>query len=44
MAVKHNLTESWPSHNLTQDAECEKCHMVGNKVGATEKFLAGKVH
>lgn len=44
MAVKHSLTESWPSHNLTKEVKCEKCHVAGNKVGATEKVTPGKIH
>lgn len=44
MAVKHSLTESWPSHNLTKDVKCEKCHVAGNKVGATEKMTPAKIH
>ncbi|MBI5876090.1 MAG: cytochrome c3 family protein [Chloroflexi bacterium] len=44
MAVKHSLAESWPSHNLTKEVKCEKCHVAGNKVGATEKVAPGKIH
>lgn len=44
MAIKHKVAESWPSHNLTTDVKCEKCHFVGNKVGATNKITPGKIH
>lgn len=44
MAVKHKLTETWPSHNLTTDVNCEKCHVADNKVGAPEKVTPGKIH
>ena len=44
MAVKHKLMESWPSHNLSKEVRCEKCHFAGNKVGATEHVTPGKVH
>lgn len=44
MAVKHLVMESWPSHNLTKEVNCNKCHVAGNKVGATEKVTPGKIH
>lgn len=44
MAVKHKIMESWPSHNLTREVSCAKCHFVGNKVGATEQVTPGKIH
>lgn len=44
LALKHNLTESWPSHNLVKDVKCEKCHVAGNKVNASEKVTPAKIH
>ncbi len=44
MALKHNLTESWPSHNLVKDVKCEKCHVAGNPVKASEKVTPAKIH
>ncbi|OGO40196.1 MAG: hypothetical protein A2Z03_01195 [Chloroflexi bacterium RBG_16_56_8] len=44
LALKHSLTESWPSHNLTKEVKCEKCHTAGNKVGASEKMTPAKIH
>ena len=44
MALKHNLEESWPSHNLTKDVQCTKCHVAGNEVGAPETVPAGEIH
>ncbi len=44
MAVKHNLTESWPSHNLTKDVKCAKCHVPGNPVKASDKVTPTKIH
>ena len=44
MAVKHLVMESWPSHNLTKEVNCNKCHVAGNKVGATEKVTPAKIH
>lgn len=44
MAIKHKMTETWPSHNLTTDVSCEKCHFAGNRIGSTEKVKAGKIH
>ena len=42
--VKHNLVENWPSHNLTKDVQCTKCHVAGNKIGAKESVTPGKIH
>lgn len=44
LAAKHNLSEDWPSHNLTKDVKCEKCHVAGNKVGASDKVTPAKIH
>lgn len=44
IALKHNVAESWPSHNLTKEVKCTKCHVAGNKVGAKEGITTGKVH
>jgi hypothetical protein len=44
MAVKHLLMESWPSHNLTQKVNCNKCHFPGNKIGASQKVTPAKIH
>lgn len=44
VALKHKLSESWPSHNLTREVKCEKCHFAGNKVGAPEKVEKGPIH
>ena len=44
LALKHNLTESWPSHNLVKEVKCEKCHVAGNKVGASDKVAPAKIH
>ncbi len=44
LALKHNLTESWPSHNLVKEVKCEKCHVAGNKVNASEKVTPAKIH
>lgn len=44
LALKHNLTESWPSHNLVKEVKCEKCHVPGNPVKATEKVTPAKIH
>lgn len=43
-ALKHNLAESWPSHNLTTDVECAKCHVAGNEVGAPEQITEVAIH
>ncbi|MDI6880938.1 MAG: cytochrome c3 family protein [Desulfitobacteriaceae bacterium] len=42
--VKHNVNEPWPSHNLTKDVQCNKCHVAGNKIGAKESVTPGKNH
>jgi hypothetical protein len=44
MAVKHLLMESWPSHNLTKEVNCGKCHFAGNKFGASQKVKPAKIH
>lgn len=44
MALKHNLEESWPSHNLTLEVSCKKCHFAGNEVGAPESVTEGEIH
>lgn len=44
MALKHNLEESWPSHNLTLDVQCAKCHYAGNEVGAPETVTEVDIH
>lgn len=44
LALKHNLAESWPSHNLVKEVKCTKCHVAGNKVGASASVPAGKAH
>ncbi|MBI5652921.1 MAG: hypothetical protein HZC40_21105 [Chloroflexi bacterium] len=44
LALKHNLTESWPSHNLVKEVKCEKCHVAGNKVSAPDKVTPAKIH
>jgi len=44
MALKHNLEESWPSHNLTLEVNCEKCHFPGNTVGAPGQVTPIDIH
>lgn len=44
MALKHNLEESWPSHNLTLEVQCTKCHFAGNEVEAPETVTEGEIH
>lgn len=44
MALKHNLEESWPSHNLTLEVQCTKCHFAGNEVGAPETVTEVDIH
>jgi len=44
MALKHNLEESWPSHNLTLEIQCTKCHFSGNEVGASETVTEEEIH
>ena len=44
MALKHNLEESWPSHNLTLEVQCTKCHVAGNEVGAPETVTELAIH
>lgn len=43
-ALKHNLEESWPSHNLTVEVQCKKCHVPGNEVGAPDTVTEVKIH
>ncbi len=33
-ALKHDVEENWPSHNLTKAVTCSKCHVAGNSIGA----------
>ena len=44
MAIKHKMKVSWPSHNLTREVSCVKCHFAGNKLGAAEKIRLLKIH
>ena len=44
MALKHSVEESWPSHNLTTDVLCAKCHVAGNTVGASTQVTPGPIH
>ncbi len=42
--IKHKVQENWPSHNLAKKAQCAKCHVAGNKIGAPESVKARKIH
>lgn len=33
-ALKHDVEENWPSHNLAKAVTCRKCHVTGNSIGA----------
>ncbi|GAB4256548.1 MAG: hypothetical protein Kow00129_17030 [Thermoleophilia bacterium] len=43
-ALKHNVEESWPSHNLTKDVQCAKCHYAGNPLGAPPSVTPFAIH
>jgi len=33
-AIKHDVEENWPSHNVARTVKCAKCHVAGNEIGA----------
>lgn len=44
IAVKHNLVEAWPSHNLVKQPDCKACHFEGNLVKAPVAVKTASIH